>query len=43
MNSFLYRLGLVAAKRRWLTLGVWVAVVAAILLGLALYRMFFLF
>jgi putative drug exporter of the RND superfamily len=30
MTSFLYRLGLAASKRRWLTLGVWVGAVIAI-------------
>jgi RND superfamily putative drug exporter len=30
MSSFLYRLGLGAARRRWLTLGVWIAAVVAI-------------
>ena len=30
MTSFLYRLGLAASRRRWLTLGVWVGAVIAI-------------
>ncbi len=30
MTSFLYRLGRGAARRRWLTIGIWVAVVVAI-------------
>ena len=30
MSSFLYRLGRGAARRRWRTLGIWVAVLVAI-------------
>ena len=31
MSSFLYRLGRGAARRRWLTLGLWIAAVAAVI------------